>query len=637
MSGIAGIFHLDNRPAATDLLEAMAATITHRGPDGINHFSSAQVGLAHCMLHTTPESLGEQLPFHDRPAKLAITADARLDNREDLTEELGLAPAQAKSMADSLLILAAYQKWGEDCAVRLIGDFAFVIWDEKEQKMFCARDHMGVKPFYYFKNERFFAFGSEIKALLAIEDIPVDLCEQRVLDYLVFFHSDKRLTFYENIFTLPAGHCLTLSKHQLHIREHFSFSPHRELHLKNNREYEEAFKETFTTAVKACLRSAFPVGSALSGGLDSSSIVCVAEQLLGQTDKPLLQTFSAIFPNLPLAALKKSDERRYINEVIRMTSIKPHLVEVDRLCPIENLQKRTYDEPMWGFNMYIHEALYQRAAEAKVRVFMDGFDGDTTVSHGYEHLYDLGRNFFLPSLIREATLLNNRKNHGWTPGKIIKEFALRPILPQLLLQAIKALRQATDLPLASTGLAYLLPEHGSLVFWEKRATSLKGPQSLRLDGRRKHYHALTSATYPCVLAMIDATSCHYRLENRFPFWDRRLMEFCLAIPPGQKLQNGFTRSILRRSLAGILPEAIRQRPDKGDLSPNFERRLKARNLLFYQQNISTSPHLFRFIVEEKFKDFLSRFFAPDQRPTAADHTFLFALLSFATWQQKRTR
>src|SRR4028118_649697 len=164
MSAIAGIYYLDGRPVDCADLGRMVDTLAHRGPDGADVWCEESVGLGHRMLWTTPESLLEKLPLVDQTGNLVITADARIDNRDELIEVLGLTDHPAEKITDSQLILAAYERWGDRCPEYLLGDFAFAIWDRRQQQLFCARDHMGVKPFYYYHSDRLLVFASEIRS-----------------------------------------------------------------------------------------------------------------------------------------------------------------------------------------------------------------------------------------------------------------------------------------------------------------------------------------------------------------------------------------------------------------------------------------------------------------------------------------
>lgn len=271
MSGILGIFNLDGRPVDPQCLKDMWSILSHRGPDGGSVWMDGAIGLGHQMLWTTPESLIEQMPFIKPGPGLAIVADARIDNREELITKLALKNEPATSRTDSQLILSAYEKWGEDCVDRLIGDFAFAIWDGRAQSLFCARDHFGIRPFYYFyKNGSCFLFATEIKSLLTVPIVPRRLNETRVADYLDSFVEDEEITFYQDIKRLPRSQLLRISRTACKFRQYWSLDPKHEIRFSSNEEYAEAFREQFFQAVACRLRSAFPVGASLSGGLDSS-------------------------------------------------------------------------------------------------------------------------------------------------------------------------------------------------------------------------------------------------------------------------------------------------------------------------------------------------------------------------------
>jgi len=231
LSAIAGIYYRDGRPVMHSNLEQMLANLAHRGPDGAGLWSEANVGLGHRMLWTTPESLHERLPLYTQAGDLAITADARLDNRDELLTSLRLTDRPAGEISDSALILAAYQEWGDACPQKLLGDFAFAIWDGRKQHLFCARDHFGVKSFFYYASDTLMVFANEIKALLTLSDVPRRLNETRIADYLTGIFEDQTATFYQGILRLPAAHTLTIDAHSMRLKRYWVLDPTYELRL----------------------------------------------------------------------------------------------------------------------------------------------------------------------------------------------------------------------------------------------------------------------------------------------------------------------------------------------------------------------------------------------------------------------
>jgi len=550
----------------------MVERLAHRGPDGSAVWASVSVGLGHRMLRTTPESLHEKLPLINSTKDLILTADARLDNRNELISTLGITGRPPGEITDSELILGAYEQWGERCPEKLLGDFAFALWDRRAQALFCARDHFGVKPFYYYRSDRLFAFASEIKALLSLPEVPRRLNEVRVADYLVPMLEDKVITFYQEILRLPPAHAMIVSPQGVSLRSYWALDPTREIRYRSDEEYADAFREIFTEAVRCRLRSAYPVGSMLSGGLDSSSIVCVARRLLAQNDGHRLHTFSAIFPDVP-----ECDERPFINAVLALGGLEPHYVQGDRLSPLADLDRVIWhqDEAFYAPNLFLHWGLYSAAQQRDIRVLLDGFDGDIVVSHGISYLTELTRARRWIVLSKEVNRLSRHFNRS--PWIILWRYGFRPLIPEPLLRICRTLR-ACKRPAWSFN-TIISPDFARRVGLSDRLQALRGEQRRPpRTSREAHYRDLTCGLIPFILEVADRAAAAFSIEPRYPFFDRRVVELCLALPPEQKLHQGWTRVVMRRAAANVLPEEVRWRGGKSNLSPNF-----TRGLLAFQQ------------------------------------------------------
>lgn len=569
MSGIVGIYYFDGRSVEPENLGKMVDILAHRGPDGADIWSEGSVGLGHRMLWTTPESLLEKLPLVSQNGTLAITADARIDNRDELIPKLELSDCPVEKITDSQIILTAYEKWGESCPEKLIGDFAFAIWDGRKQQLFCARDPMGIKPFYYYRSKDIFIFASEIKALLCLPEVPRRLNELKVAYYLDLFCEDQEITFYEDIFRLKAAHYLSIGcTRKMQLKSYWSLDPKREIRLSSNEEYTEAFREVFTKAVGCRLRSAFPVGSTLSGGLDSSSIACTARQILAKSGNQKLHTFSAIFPSLPKEELRWIDERRYMGAVKALGGFEPHDVRADQLNPLIDLLWQD-EEPILAPNLYMHQGLYECANQQGVRVFLDGIDGDSAVSHGWSYLTELTYTGRWQTLMQEVNAAAKRCR---LPRRLIlQKYAFNPLvlepvsyLGQWLRRITKTLKPNSDL--INTAFA----KRVALV--ERSQTHLNAIAALIPSSRQQHLLSLNTGLYPHVMEITDKAAARFSLEGRYPFFDRRVMEFCLALPANQKFRQGWSRAILRFAMTDILPPEVQWRVGKGKLSYNFDRR-----------------------------------------------------------------
>lgn len=627
MSGIAGIYRFEGRPVDRNHLGRMLESLAHRGAESSKVWSRASLGLGHRAMPTTPESLLERGPLVDATRDLVLTADLRIDNRNELLDLLDLRDGRPQEVTDGQLVLAAYDKWGESCPQNLLGDFAFAIWDGRRQVLFCARDHFGVKPFYYFSSSRAFIFASEIKGLLCLHEVPCSLNELRIGDYLVPTLEDKASTFYQDIFRLPPAHCMTVSDNVVRINSYWSLSPSRELRLGSDREYADAFRELFTNAVQCRLRSAFPVGSTLSGGLDSSSVTCTADKLLAADGSLPLHTFSAIFPGLPEEDLSKIDERSHMDAVLAKTNTRPHYVMADQLSPFTDIDRvlQCEDEAFVAPNLYLNWGLYSAAQNQGVRVVLDGFGGDSVVSHGTCYLAELvhrgnwlgfvnevgalSRQFEVPAAhyLRHYAfphLTELARSGKWfrfsrDVNEVFSHFRVsrsdlwfgcgfRPLVPEFLRRLRRALRGLRK-PGSDTTHT-INPNFARRIGLERRITKLEGAKSrFARTAREEHCTELSSGIIPLILEEIDRIAAAFCVEPRYPFLDRRLVEFCLSLPPEQKLHQGWNRIVMRRAMDSILPREIAWRKDKANLSPNFTNGLVNRDRPILEEVILADP------------------------------------------------
>ena len=590
MSAITGVFYRDGRPVDRANIDLTLEVLAHRGSDGSRVWYSGSLGFGHRMRWTTPESLYETLPRVDRTGNFAITADARIDNREQLLSALDIIPELTETITDSELVLAAYQKWGDRCPAYIIGDFAFAIWDEREQTLFCARDCFGVTPFYYHLSDRTFAFASEIKALLCLEEVPCDVNPERVGDYLISLFEDTSITFYQAIRRLPPAHWMKISPDGVQLEAYWNLDPTRELHLDSEEEYAEGFREIFTEAVGCRLRSAYPVGSMLSGGLDSSSIACMAREILARNNGRPLPTFSAIFEDVP-----ECDERPYINAVLEGGGMEPHYLHGDRLSPLIESERQLHhqDEPLFAFNLNLNWGLYGIAQQQGVRTILDGFDGDSTVSHGVGYLSELARDghwLTLMGEVRGYTHNFDRPFWDWM-SPYLWNYAPPFKLTQ---RGWKSLQRRMGMQPQASGSQpswHAAVNENFLHQVDLRQRRKALGQALRQSQesqRAEHYYSLVRGVMPYTLEVMDKAAAAFGIDLRFPFWDRRLVEYCLSLPPEQKIHRGWTRMVMRRGLTGILPKAVQWRGGKSNLGPNFARGLrkfektKIESLLFHR-------------------------------------------------------
>ena len=569
MSGIGGICYLDEQTIDRIDLEKMLSVMAHRGPDATGTWRDQHAGLIHLMLSTTPESAHEKFPLLSQSGNLILTADARIDNRDELLEVFDDLNDRDSPPGDGRLILAAYEKWGERSVENLIGAFSFAIWDRQRQVLFCARDHFGVKPFYYYYEPGAgYFFASEIKALLCLASVPRRLNETRLADHLLDLTEDKTDTFYEDIYRLPPGNTLTLTRNGLALRPYWSLDPSRKIRLKSDEEYAEAFRDVFAKAVRSHMRSNKPIGISLSGGLDSCSIAGMARKLMRDNGGERIHSFSLLYKSAP-----GGDEHSYISSVVEQGGIDAHFIDGDSISPLANLQTifHYFDEPLDNPHFPLGWMLWDTARKQGVRVLLDGVDGDVTVSYYFIYLTELARKGRLLTLAREAVgLSRNFYLEKISPFSIMWRRGFKPLLPFVM-----RLASGRDNQFPGGDYSFISADFAERMKLAKRLEAVRCARRAVKTSQQYHCSDLTHGVLVQALESTNKLSAAFALEHRHPYFDKRLVEFCLALPREQKISDGWTRIIVRRALADLLPDKIIQHGSKWNPNEFFARRLLA--------------------------------------------------------------
>lgn len=613
MSVIAGINQSVGAQGRVPDIRRMLDRLAYCAPDGFGVWCSQQAALAHGMLHSSAESVHETQPFRLPAADLTITADARVDNRAELMEACGLSGRP--HLSDSALILAAYERWGEALVDKLSGDFAFAIWDGRKRQLFCARDPFGVRPFFYHHSRDYFVFASQIKALFEAPDVPRNLNESRIADHVLGFFQDRSSTFFEGVWRLAPGHTLTVDASGLRTRCYWTPDGRTEIRRASDEEYAEEFRALFAEAVRCRLSSAAPLGAMLSGGLDSSSIACMARQYIraGSDNRPLY-TYSGMFSDDP-----HCDERAFLTPILNGGGFLPRYFDCDQANPFAGMDQThsDLDEVVHGMGVTVPAMVYRRAAEDGVRVVLDGQGGDEVVSHGLRYLSELlfagdyagftretlshAKIFKLDERRLAAThlrpyFLELKRRKDWF--KLSK--AMLQIPPKLNHPTADFLRSYAFLPLAmkfNNGNA-AGPAKGSLLSADfEEAISLRerherarvpepGPDHTVRESQfqRLHYGELWMT-----IEELGRAAAAARIEPRYPMLDRRLVEFCLSLPSRQRFSNGWSRAIFRRAMQGILPEEVQWRGGKAQFLDIFADRLRTQGRDLLDATIVHTP------------------------------------------------
>lgn len=377
---------LNNQPVKQEVMDTMKKALEFWGPDAQGMWRQGAAGLGNLLLYNTPEAVFEKMPFGDSSDNFVFTAGARIDNRAELCRIFKIAPMEAFKLPDSYFIMRAYQRWGENCADHLLGDWAFAVWDKAKQRLFVARDHHGVTAMYYYKGEDFFVFSSSLKGILSLPEVEKKVNDYKVAQILVGWNEGGPETCYQNIFRLPPAHTLSLHNGTLSVNRYWFLEQTPELRLKEEQQYIDLFLDIYTEAVKCRLRSYRPVGATLSGGLDSGSVCALASRELKKEGKrlpaytavPLYDTTGLVPPN------RIGDEGPLAQAVADFCgNIDITFCKAENISPLEGVERmlELHDEPIIAVgNSYWIIDILDMAKCDKLGAVLLGQGGNYTVS-----------------------------------------------------------------------------------------------------------------------------------------------------------------------------------------------------------------------------------------------------------------
>jgi asparagine synthase (glutamine-hydrolysing) len=579
MCGIAGV--AGRTPEALRPLRAMTAALRHRGPDdegylladsvsgrtqawgGADTVAAAglprlpetpapgiDVGLGNRRLAIIDLSPAGHQPMGSSDGRVWVTYNGEIFNYVELREELKALGHAFRTASDTEVLLAAYAQWGAHALSRFNGMWAFALYDARERRLFCARDRFGVKPFHYHATSGFFAFASEIKGLLAHPGVPRRPDEATLAAFLVqgALHEDEN-TFYDGIHSLPGGHQLSLDlvSGALEVRRWYTLPEPRE-QPSDPRE----IRDLLADSVRLRLRSDVDVGTCLSGGLDSSSIVALTARLRDHDGRGRHRSFSIVYPDPGL------DESAHVCAVVAATGVegaRATPTSAELLADLPALV-RHHDEPFPSASVYSQFRVMKMAREAGVPVLLDGQGGDEVLA-GYHYHYgpylaDVALRRGLPTALRAAGQARRVTGRSW--GFLLGALAYHAVPLPAAVQAWAVRRHATQGRIPHRLLA-------------RDYAAGKGAPAVERHRRRPGLHAelradILQTSLPVLLRYEDRNSMAFSVEARTPFLDYRLVERAQAVPASDLIHDGWTKAILREAMAGVVPDTILRRADK---------------------------------------------------------------------------
>lgn len=548
MSAIGGLINFSEGHLDDEVLVRLGQELQPYGPDGGADVRVGSAAMIYRAFHTNLESRSERQPVVQHGC--VVSWDGRLDNREEL---IALLRDELRGdYSDSAIVMTAYEKWGSDFLGRIIGDFALSLWDSNSRTLFLARDPVGARQLFYQVDGERLIWSSRLEALLVLPDMTLAINDEYIAGYLTNRPAPE-LTPYKNIHSVPPGSFISAQKGKIHLQRFWSLDPGREIRYGSDREYEEHFRQLFSEAVRVRLRVDGPVWADLSGGLDSSSIVCMADQVLGneQVQAHRLETVSAVFDRSPSA-----DERRFISLVEQKRGrVGHHFLESEYPLFAESTSEgsRVIPNPLEMWAAY-HKGVRRAMRTDGARVGLCGIGGDELITAAPDpapelcdllvqcKLRDLHQRLQVWSLALKKPYLEVLWNH-----------TVVHLMPRPLRRLYKRSERAKQLTL-------LEAEFVKRLNLDDRLLPAEDVFGFRLPSARGQSIAFSSVTGVISSGYLFAWD---PIEITYPFTHRPLVEFLQAIPPTQWIRPGETRSLMRRALRDHLPPKIARRKGKG--------------------------------------------------------------------------
>lgn len=579
MSAIYGIYQKDQEPNLRELGMSLRSAFQRFPADESQMWQGDRIFFGCHAQWITSESIGERLPFYDAERQLTITADAIIDNRDELFEKLEVEYSRRKHIPDSQLIILAYRKWGEQVTQHLIGDFAFMIWDEKEQKLFGARDFSGARTLYYYQDADRFAFSTIIEPLFRIS-LKKKLNEEWLAEFIAIPYMleavDMNSTVYRGIHQVPPSHTITISNGSLVIKRYNMIDFHEQLKLKSNEEYEEAFRDVLQKAVTSRIRTFGKVGAQLSGGLDSGSVVSIASNELRKQNKKLYS-----FSYVPVDDYEDwtskyfiADERPLIRETVSYVgNISDYYLSFDGRDPLTELDDflKIMEMPYKFFsNSFWLKGMSDEAQRKGIKILLNGARGNYSISWGsipltLNYYTSLFKKLRLIQLYRELSLYCN----NFKTGKSV-------MIPAIARRAVPFLESTKQSDYQFPHFINPTLARKTSVFEKLQALGVditgnlgKNPNDIRRQHFEKSFYWNKTGTATTKLSL------RYSVWDRDPTNDIRVIRFCLAVPEEQYTIGGMERALVRRATKNLLPDSVRlHRGSRGLQSADLIQRMK---------------------------------------------------------------
>ncbi len=599
MSGIFGIYNRNNKPVDKAIFDTMLAGMSYWQPDDRGTWCHGPVALGHTMLWNTPESKFERLP--DKQDVVVITMDGRLDNREELARQLAMSGRPLNQITDSSFILQSYRKWGEECPRHLLGDFAFAIWDEQKQQLFCARDHVGVKQFYFHLTDKLFVFANDLRGLVEHPDISQEINDEAVANFIVNNQLlSQKLTFFRDIEKLPPAHTLTVAAYEVQENCYWRLEDVSRVRFKDVDEYATKLRNLLEQAVHARVRTSYPVASHLSGGLDSSSVAVLAARKLQQKNKTLIGFNWLHEP-------QETDdpnhfEWRNSREIAAKERIEHHFVALNAedMYRYSKEQNFIFGDTTGG---WYENSVRTNAQRQGIRTILSGWGGDEFITyHGQSYYSDLLGSFKINKLVMELNCIAKQKQYN---TKAILSFLYHKlIIPRLPRSWYCYVPKSICKDKSVSRL--IAKDFVPVVKKEINKIQLLTAQPYPTIKQ----HMLAYYKYGHIHCRIDswaASAMANCIEYSFPLLDKRIIEFAFGVPAEFFVENGVGRFLYKKASIGIVPHEMLWKDHKLELKRG-DRLLTLYSEVFgmYKEELDTKTINSDFVDIAELKQVLSK-------------------------------
>jgi len=564
MSTFFGIYDKNKNSIDDELLELVMEKLNHWNADKTSIWIKGHIGMGHHLLRYTNEKESEeQLLFHES-TDCCISADLRIDYREELCDRLNIPKENRQTFSDTTLVLESYLKWGKDCVNKLYGDFAFAIWDGRTNTIFCARDHFGIRPFFYFNSPDYFIFSSELKGLLSCPIIQTEMNESWVADTLTSSYSDKHESPFRDIITLSPAHCMSISPDEDSTTKYWDLNENPRSDIKSEEKAVRVIQDSFYSAVKTRIRNSSTLGIELSGGLDSSAIAATATEVCNSSQIKLV----ALTHSAPTKVQNNSfkNKKGLIERVVSYLGIQEQALLTGESrgalnALIESLELN--NSSTIGSYAMMSDILYEEAKRRGINLILSGFGGDEGVTmEAKVYLKELAKSWQLNSLMKELQITSKGKNHG--VYRKVLSYIVQSHFPSLSSTSEAQSRRRSD-RYSTFGIDSEFEKRLGIRkrYLEMDQTWKETSVSAR-QVERYSQNAFTGRLEESYLAAHAK-----RIEICYPFLDVKLVEIFHSLPSFLKYRKGVGRYLFRLAMTNKIPDEVCWLDDKASVAvPN---------------------------------------------------------------------